>query len=180
MAEEFVPFEEALKSLKMSEQELKRLVSQDEIQAVRDPSGNIRLRKDDIERLLRTEPEEVAEELVFADDEVEGDDTGMVTAVLEEDSLLEEEETLDLSPEEIEVTEPVASPRGRRAATPVRSRGRAAGLRPEKPEGESTLDKVLLIGTAVLLLYSLFFAYSIAEAQVTGVTKWLADMFKVQ
>ena len=63
MAEEYVPFEEALKSLKMSEEELKRLVSQDEIQAVRDATGSIRLRKEDVEKLVQSETAELADDL---------------------------------------------------------------------------------------------------------------------
>ena len=181
MAEEYVPFEEALKSLKLSEAELKRLVSEDQIQAVRDARGKVRLRKSDVDLIGGRGGAELVEELVFADDDL-GDDTGMATAVLEEDSLLEEEDTLDLAPEELEVEE---APRRRRnapaAVAPVRSKGRASAIRKQDDnEEESTLDKVLLIATAVVLLYALFFAYSISQGESTAMTAWLSDMFDVK
>lgn len=181
MAEEYVPFEEALKSLQMSEAELSKLVSQDQIQAVRDAHGKVSVRRSDIESLR--DGGEVIEELVFADEDL-GDDTGMVTAVLEEDSLLEEEETLDLAPEEIEVAETPRRGRSREAAAPapvVRSKGRAAAMRAnEESTEESTLDKVMLIATAVILIFTLFFAYSITQGESTAMTAWLADMFEVK
>lgn len=185
MAEEYVPFEEALKSLRMSEAELSRLVSQDQIQAVRDAHGRVTVRKSDLDS-LQNRSDDVIEELVFADDEDIGDDTGMVTAVLEEDSLLEEEETLDLAPEELEVEE---TPRRRSrqvaaaaaAAPVVRSKGRASAIRTaDENNEESTLDKVLLIATAFILMFSLFFAYSITQGESTAMTAWLADMFEVK
>ncbi|MCA8972200.1 MAG: hypothetical protein KDC95_20600, partial [Planctomycetes bacterium] len=67
------------------------------------------------------------------------------------------------------------------AAAPVRSKGRAAAIRQaDESTEESTLDKVLVIATAVILLYSLFFAYSITQGTSTGMTAWLADMFDVK
>ncbi|MFQ5504108.1 MAG: helix-turn-helix domain-containing protein [Planctomycetota bacterium] len=204
MATEYIPFEKALKDLKMSEDELKRLVSEDEIQAVKRGS-KIRLRKSDVEALKRKqeevkeEAEEEVEELEFADEDLDGDDAGMVTAVLEDDSLLEEEETLDLSPEELEGEEPrqdvsqrasgqrasgqrASGQRdsGRRGprAVPVRSRGRAAAIRQQGSDEESTLMRVLVIATSVFLVYSFLVAHSIVQGQVTGATRWLADMFK--
>ncbi len=188
MADDYVPFDEALKSLKMSEEQLKRLVSQDEIQAIRDPSGAIRLRKKDLDSLATSKVSELTDQLVFADD----DDTGMVTAVLEEDSLLEEEDTLDLAPDELEIETPRA-PRRRAAKAAagaagaattgvVRSKSRAAAIRGngDGDEHESTLDRILTIATAVLLLYTLFVAYSISTGQITGLTAWLANMFEVR
>lgn len=181
MAEDYVPFEEALKSLRMSEAELKRLVSEDQIQAVRDAGGKVQLRRSDVENIR--DRGEVVEDLVFADDDL-GDDTGMVTAVLEEDSLLEEEDTLDLAPEELEVEE-APRRRGRAVAAaavvPVRSKGRAAAIRKDEDSTEeSGLDKALLIATAVILIYSLFFAYSITQGESTAMTAWLADFFDVK
>ncbi|MAE78061.1 MAG: hypothetical protein CMJ85_14455 [Planctomycetes bacterium] len=179
VAEEYVPFEEALKSLQMSESQLKHLVSQDEIQAIRDPGGSVRLRKEDVESLRQTG--EIAEDLVFADDDGD-DDAGMVTAVLEEDSLLEEEDTLDLAADELEIVDaqsPAAAPR-RGSLAPVRSRGRAASMRGDEEEPhEGTLDRIAVVGSAALLVYALFFVYSITQGQKTGLTAWLADMFKM-
>jgi hypothetical protein len=184
VSEDYIPFEKALKDLKMTEEELKRLVSEDEIQAHRGADGSVQLRKEDIDALLSGE-EDFAEELVFADEDLE-EDTGMVTAVLEDDSLLEEEPTLDLSPEEIEVDEDfeieAAPSRGERPIA-IQSKSRAAAIRGlDQSEGqeeeESTLDKVLMIGSAIVLVYGLFFAWSVTQGQKSGATEWLANMFK--
>lgn len=188
MADEYIPFEQALRDLQMSEDELRRLVSQDQIQAIK-RGDEIQIRQSDIDAILRAQSptEEEPEELVFADEDEVEDDAGMVTAVLEDDSLLEEEETLDLAPEELDVgaveVTPVSRSRSRRStpsvSTPVRSRGRAAGLRAGKEqEGEETWVRALAIVTTVFLIFGFFVAHSITQGQVTGVTRWLADMFK--
>jgi len=188
VSEDYIPFEKALKDLKMTEEELKRLVSEDEIQAHRGADGSVELRKEDIEALIAGE-DELAEELVFADEDLE-EDTGMVTAVLEDDSLLEEEPTLDLSPEEIEVDEdfeiepaPSRSASSRRdRPVAIQSKSRAAAIRgldrTEEKDEESTLDKVLMIASAVVLVYGLFFAWSVTQGFSGGATQWLTEMFK--
>ena len=168
MSEDYIPFEKALKDLKMTEEELKRLVSEDEIQAHRGADGSVQLRKEDIDALLSGE-DDFAEELVFADD-----------------SLLEEEPTLDLSPEEIEVDEDFElEPTPSRTERPIaiQSKSRAAAIRGlDQSEGqeeeESMLDKVLMIGSAVVLFYGLFFAWSVTQAEKSDATRWLAEMFK--
>lgn len=185
MSEDYIPFEKALKDLKMTEEELKRLVSEDEIQAHRGADGSVELRREDIEALIAGE-DELAEELVFADEDLE-EDTGMVTAVLEDDSLLEEEPTLDLSPEEIEVDEDFEiepAPSRSRSDRPVaiQSKSRAAAIRgldqTEEKDEETTLDKVLMIASAVVLVYGLFFAWSVTQGFSGGSTQWLTEMFK--
>lgn len=97
MAEkEFLSFEEALRELRLKEEELKRLVSEGEIRAFRD-GETVKLRKKDVED-LRSELSggEVvdlgspsAEELVFEDDT--DLDAGMATEEIPEaDTILEE------------------------------------------------------------------------------------------
>jgi hypothetical protein len=181
VTDEYIPFEEALQELQMSEDELKRLVSEAEIQAVRN-EGQISLRRADIDALR--DRQDVAEELVFAEDDLEddSDETGMVTAVLEEDSLLEEEETLDLD-DDLEVDEEPSAPTRSRAtaggAAPVRSRGRAAALRADdEDEGhEKGFDKFVLILTTVLLIFAWLVASDITKGTTSDLTRWLAGMF---
>ncbi|PIE21991.1 MAG: hypothetical protein CSA62_14695 [Planctomycetota bacterium] len=174
MTDEYIPFEKALEELQMSEDELKRLVSDAEIQAVRN-DGEIRLRRADIEALR--DRGEVVEDLVFADDGLETDETGMVTAVLEEDSLLEEEDTLDLDSDDLVIEE--RSPLRSSAEASVRSRGRAASIRDDnKEEGhESGLDIALMVATTVVLIFAYFVAMDISQASATPLTDWLANMF---
>lgn len=186
MTDEYIPFEKALEELQMSEDELKRLVSEAEIQAIRS-GGEIRLRRADVEALRSRD--DVAEELVFADEDLDADETGMVTAVLEEDSLLEEEETLDLGGDELDIDEePVAvtSQRSSRttrrtaaaSAAPVRSRGRAASLREDqKEEGhEAGIDRFVMILTTLVLLFAVLVAIDITKGTSSQLTSWLASL----
>ncbi len=113
MAEkEFLSFEEALRELRLKEEELKRLVSEGEIRAFRD-GETVKLRKKDVED-LRSElsggevvdlGSQSAEELVFEDDT--DLDAGMATEEIPEaDTILEEaveevsEVELDEEPDE--------------------------------------------------------------------------------
>ena len=106
MAEqEFYSFDEALKQLRLKEEELKRLVSEGEIRAFRE-GGTMKLRRTDVES-LRTELSggevvdlgDVKEELVFEDD-VQGE-AGMATQ-----EISDVETILDEPVEEVAVTEP--------------------------------------------------------------------------
>ncbi len=49
--QEFVNFENALNELKLSEDQLKRLVSEGEIRAIRGENNTMKFRKEEIERL---------------------------------------------------------------------------------------------------------------------------------
>ena len=179
MADDYIPFEKALEELQMSEEELKRLVSEAEIQAIREGDGKIRLRVEDVNSIR--DREAMAEELVFADDDLD-DDTGMVTAVLEEDSLLEEEDTLDLDADDLEVDDMIPTPSARPGSTNggIRSRGRAANLRSDdKAEGEEgNLDRALIVVSTLILVYAFFVAHSIVKGESTQLTEWLANMFR--
>ena len=109
MAEqEFYSFDEALKQLRLKEEELKRLVSEGEIRAFRE-GGTMKLRRTDVES-LRTELSggevvdlgDVKEELVFEDD-VQGE-AGMATQ-----EISDVETILDEPVEEVAVTETPAA-----------------------------------------------------------------------
>ncbi len=109
MAEqEFYSFDEALKQLRLKEEELKRLVSEGEIRAFRE-GGTMKLRRTDVET-LRTELSggevvdlgDVKEELVFEDD-VQGE-AGMATQ-----EISDVETILDEPVEEVAVTETPAA-----------------------------------------------------------------------
>src|SRR4029077_4742845 len=86
--EQFYSFEEALRELRLKEEELKRLVSEGEIRAFRE-GDTMRLRKADVEN-LKTELSggEVVdlgdgkEELVFEDDVSLHEEAGMATEAI--------------------------------------------------------------------------------------------------
>ena len=102
--EQFYSFEEALRELRLKEEELKRLVSEGEIRAFRE-GDTMRLRKADVENLKSelsggevVDLGDVKEELVFEDDaamqeeetetaedaELESESTGLAPAIVEE------------------------------------------------------------------------------------------------
>jgi excisionase family DNA binding protein len=175
--QEFYSFDEALKQLRLKEEELKRLVSEGEIRAFRE-GGTMKLRRTDVES-LRTELSggevvdlgDVKEELVFEDD-VQGE-AGMATqeisdvetildepveevavsesapeVTLEEESLVLEETQV---PEDVVVEEESAAPVARTRAP------RPAPRPVPEVEGptEPGLVRVALLLTALVLLLAL-------------------------
>ena len=162
MAEkEFFSFEEALRELRLKEEELRRLVSEGEIRAFRE-GDTMKLRRSDVET-LRTELSggEVVdlagagEELVFEDDT--DLDAGMATEEISEvDTLLEEEVEevpeleLDEESEDLE-----AAP-----VTPVR---RAAPAEIDEPSEPLFVRAVAILTTVVLML-----AIPVCIAAATG------------
>ena len=173
MAEEFYSFTEALKHLRLKEEELKRLVSEGEIRAFRD-GDTMQLRKQDVEN-LRSElmGGEVidlggaGEDLVFEDDADLGD-AGMATEEISEmDTLLEEDVEdvgeIDLEEEEEEVV----------AAVPVR-RTTVVAVE-EKSEGLG-MRAVMLLTTVVLLLV-LPIIVSVTAGKASDIAKMIAGIF---
>ena len=179
MAEqEFYSFDEALKQLRLKEEELKRLVSEGEIRAFRE-GGTMKLRRTDVES-LRTELSggevvdlgDVKEELVFEDD-VQSE-AGMATQEISDvETILDEpveevavaetapevtleEESLVLEETEAEVEEG-AEPE---EATAVAGRARTSRPAPRPaPEVEGPVEpglvRVALLLTALLCLLAL-------------------------
>src|SRR4029077_10315216 len=108
--EQFYSFEEALRELRLKEEELRRLVSEGEIRAFRE-GDTMKLRRSDVEN-LRSELSggEVVdlggagEELVFEDDT--DLDAGMATEEISEADTLLEEDVEDVG--EVELEQPAA------------------------------------------------------------------------
>jgi len=177
---EFYSFEEALKELRLKEEELKRLVSEGEIRAFRE-GDTMKLRKADVEN-LRAELSggevvdlgEVKEELVFEDDVEVVEDTGLATqeigdvdTVVEEDVPAEGE--IDLEGEVEEVTaeadldeEPVAAP----AAVEV----------PEPYEGIAV--RIALVLATVILIIALPVVMSAGREVPSGLAQTIGGLFK--
>jgi excisionase family DNA binding protein len=123
---EFFSFEEALRHLRLKDEELKRLVSEGEIRAFRD-GETMKLRRQDVEHLAREllggeeiELGDTAEDLLFEDDaDLETADAGMATqelsaadTLLAADDLLEEEdvdEEEELAEEDAPALQPVGA-----------------------------------------------------------------------
>ena len=175
--EQFYSFEEALKELRLKEEELKRLVSEGEIRAFRE-GDTMRLRRTDVET-LRSELTggevvdlgDVKEDLVFEDDVLLAEDAGLAT---QEIGMATEEiggvETVLDEPEydEVEVEE-----RTERRAAPV---ALVVVEEPELYEGAGL--RALLIATSLVLLLGLPLALAISTGKMNAVAGALSGLFR--
>jgi len=171
---EFLSFEEALRELRLKEEELKRLVSEGEIRAFRD-GETVKLRRKDVDD-LRSELSggEVvdlgasgAEELVFEDDT--DLDAGMATEEISEaDTILEEsvEEVAEVELDEEEVEEEEM------AATVGR------GSRAEIAEPyEGAMARAAMMLTFLVLVLGLPIALALSRGVPSNLAKGIAGMF---
>jgi hypothetical protein len=166
---EFMSFEDALKELRLKEEELKRLVSEGEIRAFRE-GETMKLRKSDVQNLRgELSGGEVVdlggagEELVFEDDS--DLDAGMATEeIAQADTILEE----DVEDVGVEVG---TATRGRAARRPAPVR------EPEEEQAEGMAFRIALILTSVLLIATTPIMISIATGHVGDMAKGIAGIF---
>lgn len=175
--EQFFSFEEALKELRLKEEELKRLVSEGEIRAFRE-GDTMRLRRTDVET-LRSELTggevvdlgDVKEDLVFEDDVELAEDAGLATQEI--GMATEEMEGVETVLEEIEVEEEVVVDTRRSAAPVTRV---AVVEEPEQYEGAGL--RALLIVTSIVLVLGVPAALAISTGKLNAVASALAGMFQ--
>lgn len=170
MSKEFSSFEDALKRLELEEEDLKRLISAGEIRAFREGS-KMHLRAEDVNKVaaqlgVGSKVRESGESLVVEDLSLGGGgDEGMSTTQLsEEDTLLDDVETVDVG-EESAVPAAAGARRTRTAAE-------------EEGQRESTGMLAAAVLTAVLLVFAIPFAIGMLEARTTGVTSGVVGMFQ--
>lgn len=178
MAEkEFFSFDEALKELRLKEEELKRLVSEGEIRAFRE-GETMKLRRSDVENLRKelsggevVDLGGVGEELVFEDDT--DLDAGMKTEEISEaDTLLDEpgeavqEMALEEEPIEEEAEEEVA---------PVRR-----PIELPEPITEGVGIRVALLATALILILATPMLASLSTGRLSSVSQTLLELFGVK
>ncbi len=174
MTQDYESFEEALQKLELDEEELNRLISAGEIRAFREGS-QVKLRAQDVEKVAHQLGigEEVGEESaseVLEVEELPLEDEGMVTTQLsEEDTLLDEVETVEVE------DEPAPAPAAASRSGARRSGARAA-QEPEEPK-ETTGMLAAMIVTTVILVFAIPFAIGMVEGRKTGLTAGVADMF---
>jgi excisionase family DNA binding protein len=169
---EFLSFEEALKELRLKEEELKRLVSEGEIRAFRE-GETMKLRRSDVQNLRNelTGGEVVdlgvsSEELVFEDD---ADlDAGMATEEISEADTILEDEVEDVGEVELTEPEPVAVRAPSRRPAPV-------VVEEDAPEGVGM--RVALIVTALILVLALPVCHAASTGHVYGLAKGIASVF---
>ncbi len=175
--DQFYSFDEALKELRLKEEELKRLVSEGEIRAFRE-GDTMKLRRADVES-LRSELSggevvdlgEVSEELVFEDETEATDDAGMATQEIASVETIIEDDVEDVG--EIDIEEeaaPEPAPVEARRPTP-----RPAPVEVEVSDG--ALIGAALVGTAILLVLAVPLAMSASTGRASGVARSIASIF---
>jgi hypothetical protein len=174
VSDEFISFDKALDDLRLKEEELKRLVSEGEIRAFR-KGETMKLRQSDVDALRMELGGEVVdlgdadEELVFEDDDLEGD-SGMATQEISDiDTLLEEEIEdvgeieLDDEMEEVEQIEDLP----------------AAAAIEEEEEMHPALLGAVLVSVGLMVLFGAV-AMSLASGSVSGTAEAVGGIFGVK
>jgi hypothetical protein len=167
---EFISFEDALKELRLKEEELKRLVSEGEIRAFRE-GDTMKLRRSDVQNLRgELSGGEVVdlggagEELVFEDDS--DLDAGMATEeIAQADTILEED---------VEDVGAAAAPAKGRAPAPRRPASARATV-PEETEGMGFRIAVIL--TTVVLVAAFPVVLSVGAGNAGDMAKGNAGVF---
>jgi len=165
---DFMSFEDALKELRLKEEELKRLVSEGEIRAFRE-GETMKLRKSDVQNLRGelsggdvVDLGGAGEELVFADDS--DMDAGMATEeIAQEDTILEEDV------EDVGAAETVAAPRATRRPAAVRV--------VEEEEAEGMAFRIAMIATSAVLVLAFPVVLSAGSGQLSDMAKGIAGIF---
>lgn len=182
MAEqEFYSFDEALKQLRLKEEELKRLVSEGEIRAFRE-GETMKLRRSDVET-LRSELSggevvdlgDVKEELVFEDDAAI-DEAGMATQEISDVETILDEPVEEVS--EIAIEEEVVEEEEAARSTASRSTPRAVEPVPEvEGPSEAVLVRAAMMLTCLILLLALPVCLSATSGKASGFAGTVASMF---
>lgn len=175
MPDEFFSFDEALDELRLQEDELKRLVSEGDIRAFR-KGDTMKLRRSDVDALRReltggdvVDLNEPAEELVFEDDAVGDEDSGMATQEISDlDTLIDDdvEEVSDLELDDEDA--PVAASKVRRPR-PVAVQ--------EEDEVEGMGIRAAMIATALVFILGLPVALAVSSGKADGIAKSVAEVF---
>ncbi|MCC6405945.1 MAG: hypothetical protein IT453_02180 [Planctomycetes bacterium] len=181
MAEkEFYSFEEALKELRLKEEELKRLVSEGEIRAFRE-GETMKLRKADVESLRQelsggevVELGGTTEELVFEDDTEM--DAGMKTEEISEaDTILEEdvEEVREVAVDEDAAEEVAEEPAEEEDDEPIA----VAAVEAEEGVPEGMLVRSFVLLTTLIALLTTPVIASLSTGAHTDIAVGIARLF---
>lgn len=179
--EQFYSFEEALRELRLKEEELKRLVSEGEIRAFRE-GDTMRLRKADVENLKSelsggevVDLGDVKEELVFEDDAAMQEEAGMATeAIANVETILEEESPVSVT-EELEIEEQETE-----TAEDAELESESTGLAPaivEEGPTEGAGIKLALVLTTLLLLLAVPLCLSTSRGGFSTAAQTIAGIF---
>ncbi|HJM57485.1 MAG: hypothetical protein CMJ98_11935 [Planctomycetes bacterium] len=174
MPDEFFSFDEALDELRLQEDELKRLVSEGDIRAFR-KGDTMKLRRSDVDALRReltggdvVDLNEPAEELVFEDDAVGDEESGMATQEISDVDTLIDEDVEEIGELELEEEEAPA------AASKVK-RPRPTVVQ-EEEEVEGMGIRAAMIATALVFILGLPVALAISSGKADSVAKAVAEV----
>jgi len=194
--EEYVSFENALRELKISADQLKRLVSEGEIRAIRGEHNTMRFRKDEIDRLKQdtgktiqfteASSETLTDDLLFDEADEKDAEEGASTVQMKPSAPAPKQPPKAVPPPPKAVPVPAkAAPRPlspkpspeSRPVTPVRrtTSRTAAKVVVADPSGVGMGTMIGLLVRTLVMLFTTFVLFDIAEDKVTSVTKDLAD-----
>ena len=171
MANPYSSFEDALRKLELEEDDLKRLISAGEIRAFREGS-KMHLRAEDVDKVAKqlgigssVSEKDAGKPLQVEDLSLgaAGEEGMSTTQLSEEDTLLDDVETVDVGQEA--------------AAAPVAGSRRAKPAEAETVR-ESTGILFAAIVTTVLLVFAIPFAIGMISARSTGLTQGVVAMFQ--
>jgi len=175
--DEFFSFDEALDELRLQEDELKRLVSEGDIRAFR-KGDTMKLRRSDVDALRRelsggdvVDLNEPAEELVFEDDAVGDEESGMATQEISDVDTLIDDDVEEVGELELVEEDEVAPAAASRAKRP-----RPVAIA-EEEEVEGMGIRAAMIATALVFILGLPVALAISSGKADGVAKSVAEMF---
>ena len=192
--EDFVSFDKALRELQLNEDQLKRLVSEGEIRAIRGEHNTMRFRRDEIERLkadtgktiqyTEESSDTLTDDLLFDEsDELEVEDEGMATAqISSEDTFVGGSGGMATEP--ISKPPKPSGPKGAGAKTGStaslrRTTGRSTRMRAATMEknasGIGMGVMAMLIISAIVSLYVLPVIWDLANDTVSGPTSGLSS-----
>ena len=172
MANPYSSFEDALRKLELEEDDLKRLISAGEIRAFREGS-KMHLRAEDVDKVAKqlgigsqVSEKDSGQSLAVEDLSLgaTGEEGMSTTQLTEEDTLLDDVETVDVGQEAA-------------AAAPIVAGRRAKGAEAVTQE-ESTGVLFAAIVTTLLLVFSIPFAIGMVSARSTGVTSGVVGIFQ--
>lgn len=194
--EEYVSFENALRDLKITADQLKRLVSEGEIRAIRGEHNSMRFRKDEIDRLRQdsgktlqfTEAtsETLSDDLLFDEADDKDDEKGASTVQMKPSA--PQRPVGRASPPVAKPSPRAVSPRPMspkpspesRPVTPVRRTTSRAGagtvgvVRDASGIGMGSL--IALIAGFMVMAFATFVVLDISEDRPSPLTKSLSDM----
>ena len=186
--DEYVDFQKALDELNLSEEELKKLVSEGDIRAIRGEHNMMKFRREEIERLKQdtgktiqyTEDssDTLTDDLLFdEEDELDVEDEGMATAQISSSETFVEERG---APAPAASTSRPAAVSGGATASVRRTTGRSTRIRQSTAEVEASGIGMgmtaLLVASFLVGLYAACVWYDIASNKVTSVTQGVVNM----